>query len=68
MRGLKHAPDSLWQHGTIHVFIPQAVREKIVDKQTDNAVTDIYTNNSKMANKISLKLEKNNSIPNTIFF
>ena len=47
LRGLKHAPDNLWQHGTIRVSIPQAVREKIAFKRHQtNAVTDIYTNSS----------------------
>ena len=35
LRSLKHASDNLWQHGTIHVSIPQAVREEIADKQTN---------------------------------
>ena len=37
--GLKNNPDNLGQHGTIHVLIPQEVREKKRFKQTD-AVTD----------------------------
>ena len=45
-----HAPDNLWHLGTIHVSIPQVVREEIADKQTNvqtiyiKAVNDNYTN------------------------
>ena len=34
IRGLKYAPENLWQHGIIHVFVPHAVQEKIVQTQT----------------------------------
>ena len=32
LKGLKHAPDNLWQHGTIRPSIPQAVQENIADR------------------------------------
>ena len=48
LRGLKHAPDNLLQHGTIHVSIPQAVREEIAHKQP-HVFMDIYTNSTQSA-------------------
>ena len=33
LMGLKHAPDNLGQHGTIHVSIPQAVWEEIANNR-----------------------------------
>ena len=51
---LKHNPENLWQHGTIHVFLPQTVWEKKIFKEGQNSLrrvadeSDLTTKRSRL--------------------